>query len=209
MSRDAPLSAAAVPDASACDAADAGTVAWTRTFDAGSPDVSFIAGAVSGLVSCGDGLCLVSGNGLTKLTTEGAISWTRLLGDLYVAKFSADGAFIWQRWFGNPSVQSGPSGLAVAPEGNLVLDAETDNPLDLGQLHIDASKYGGAFVLGLDATGTPAFVTPFGADSHLGAQRGIVAASCRTFFAAGNLDTNFELRDATSSSNIFLLAGHD
>jgi hypothetical protein len=148
-----------------------------------------------------------AGPSSTRLTAVGPNAGSQPDFDLYVAKLTSDGDFVWQRGIGNSSDQDGPFGLAVTPEGHVILDATTRGRLDVGPFHIDADSSGNGFVLELDGSGEPTFLTPLGDSSYLDAHHSLLIGSCRDFYAAAQFEGELSVPGSNGSGNTFLITG--
>ena len=127
--------------------------------------------------------------------------------DLYVAKLTTDGDFAWQRGFGNALQQQDAFDLAVTSEGGVVLDATTKSSHDIAQFHIDADTSGSGFLLKLDGSGDPSFVTSLNDAIYLEAHNAVVIGDCRDFYAAAQFQGSLFVPRATGSGDIFVIAG--
>jgi hypothetical protein len=195
-----------------------GELSWSRCFGGDSqpdleptlaigPDDSiFLSGTFTEQLDF-DAIGQDAGPSPTRLTTVGPTAVSQPDVDLYVAKLTSDGDFLWQRGIGNSQQQHGTFGLAVTPEGNVILAAATRGGLDIGPFHVDADSSGNGFVLQVDGSGKPTFLTPFGTTRYLSAHNALVIGSCHNFYAAARFSGTLRAPGSKGNGDIFLVAG--
>lgn len=195
-----------------------GELSWSRCFGGDSqpalepslalgPDDSiFLSGSFTRQLDF-DAIGEDAGPSPTRLTTVGPTAVSQPDVDLYVAKLTSGGDFLWQRGLGNSEQQDGAFGLAVTPEGNVILTAGTRERLDIGPFHVDADSSGNGFVLQLDGSGEPSFLTPFGTTRYLSAHNALVLGSCHNFYAAARFSGTLVAPGSKGNGRIFFVAG--
>jgi hypothetical protein len=82
--------------------------------------------------------------------------------DLFVARFTVDGALDWAKRFGGSGSEMRVS-MRLDPAGNIILVGTTDGPLDFGNGLLPASHDTDVFVAKLDASGNAIWSKRFGA----------------------------------------------
>lgn len=82
-------------------------------------------------------------------------------GDIFIAKFDADGNHLWSRQFGNASMELG-SRLAVDAFGNIFVLAQSDGSINFGGGNLTAAGAPDIFVAKLDTNGNHVWSRRFG-----------------------------------------------
>jgi hypothetical protein len=131
----------------------AGAPVWGRAFGgAGDQQASFVA------VSGGEIIVVGTFTGTMKIATDvssaGAI-------DVFVAKLAADGSPIWSKRFGGAADDT-VGGLAVAPNGDILIGGRTNGDIDFGLGALPAAGDGDAYVARLDKNGDAIWAKRFG-----------------------------------------------
>ncbi len=173
----------------------------------GPDDSIFLAGSFIGHVDF-DAIGQDAPPSPTRLTTIGSTALPQPDSDLYVTKLTADGDFVWQRDIGNTLAQDGPYGLAVTPAGQVLFDAVTRGPLDVGPFHFDGGTSGGPFLLELAGNGDPVFLTSLGTSTYFEAHAGIALGSCSNFYLIAYFEGALSAPGANGGDGLALVGGN-
>jgi len=109
--------------------------------------------------------------------------------DIYLAKFDAGGSLVWQRQFGNEEDQEVSLGVAVTPEGNVLLPGVTWSALAIDGFET-AQGTSSPFLAGFDAGGEAYFLGVLGKAAYVDGRDSITLGSCRSFYLAADYHGN-------------------
>ena len=129
----------------------AGVVKWARSF--GGIGEEFIFGTMA-VAPNGD--VIVASRASEEITVEGKVLPAAGGNDIFIARYTTDGAFLWAKRYGDMSQQFVDS-LAVDSNGNILLTGPFEGSLDFGSGALVAPPGGGAYLAKLDPMGTPLF----------------------------------------------------
>ena len=81
--------------------------------------------------------------------------------DVFVTRISPDGAIEWARVLGAHDDDE-PSDIAVDDEGNVIVSGHFNGGFEVGQEYLESNGGSDAFIVKLDASGTPLWQYGFG-----------------------------------------------
>jgi hypothetical protein len=149
-----------------CDGHDC--VIWAKTFG----DVSDQ--RVGGMAVDGDGNIYLAGSFNGTLAFDPRVPISANGSDIYVAKFNAEGEHIWSRSFGSPSGTVSLSGIAVDPDGNIVITGNMAGTIDFDGTVLSLSAYQDVYVAKLSPEGSALWATkPVSDDMNIAANPAI------------------------------------
>lgn len=124
-------------------------------------------GAVTGLVT-GEGVCIDStGNSIFTGSFYGTIRFgsdtlvSNGSGDIYIAKLSSDGNWIWAKSYGGSGFDSGKS-VASDTNNNIYLTGSFENDVDFGVNTFNSNGFNDSFVMKISSSGVPVWVNTNG-----------------------------------------------
>lgn len=139
-----------------------GSLLWQRAFGAN--------GNAEGVAVAADGSVYVTG---------GSRAADASAEDLFVTRFSADGALLWFKTWGMPDASEKGQGIAVAPDGNIVVAGVGPRAGDPFAFQFDA------VVLKVDADGNVIWQRAFGGGDVADSRGGVAVGSDGSAYIAG------------------------
>ncbi len=142
-----PLSSAGLYDMFIAKYTAAGGHVWSRRFGAASND------NVNGLTVDGGGNVLVTGDFTDTVDFGGGPVSSPVYSDMFIAKYTAAGEYLWSKNFGTSFVQETANGIAADANGNVVVTGSIYAALDLGGGILYPNGGKDFFVVKFSATG--------------------------------------------------------
>ncbi|MEK7576503.1 MAG: SBBP repeat-containing protein [Patescibacteria group bacterium] len=142
-----PLSGAGGSDIFVAKYTAAGGHVWSRRFGAASND------NVNGLTVDGGGNVLVTGDFTDTVDFGGGPVSSPVYSDMFIAKYTAAGEYLWSKNFGTSFVQETANGIAADANGNVVVTGSIYAALDLGGGILYPNGGKDFFVVKFSATG--------------------------------------------------------
>jgi hypothetical protein len=116
--------------------------------------------------------------------------------DLFVAKYSSAGSYVWAKAFGPPQVSGPPGALAMAPNGDVIATGYFAGPtVTFGAFTLTNPTPGSGegFVVRLaGADGTPLWARAFGAAPNNGGGEAVAVDPAGNVFVTGTFDTSVD-----------------
>lgn len=163
----------------------AGALKWIRQI--GGTGEEFIFGTIA-VAPNGD--VIVAGDVSDTISVEQTVLPAGGANDVFVARYSTDGALIWAKRYGDASHQYVDS-VAVDPNGNILLTGAFEGALDFGSGPLMAPPAGGAYLAKLDPGGKPIFTRVIA--GQIGSIRVAVDGLSSILLAGTATNVSFEL----------------
>ncbi len=177
----------------------AGNTAWAKRFgDAGAQTAGAIAADAGGAIA-------VTGNVAGKIDFGGGNLTSAGMTDIYAAKFTAAGVFLWGKRFGAAGADNGRD-VAIDPSGGIVITGDFPGSVDFGGGALASAGLTDVFALKLDTLGGHVWSKRFGdvaAQLGLGVAAGPSGAAL-TGSLAGAMDFGGGALASAGLTDIFL-----